>query len=161
MAPRGKAAIVTIVVCGLAACSGGPEVVLDTPTGVTPIYTPQPQQAMPGGLIAPPPGMTPTAPMEMVSRSGSYTGTAIPLETGGGICINTLTVSNFHVRGNAVRFGRFRGTIDANNGLQMVNGNQWIIGQFEGATFHGQFDVPRGWNAPACTYMLTLQRTGA
>lgn len=49
--------------------------------------------------------------------------------------------------------------IDANNGLQMVNGNQWIIGQFEGATFHGQLDVPRGWNAPGCTYMLTLQRT--
>jgi len=132
-------------------------VVLDTPAGVAPIYTPQ--SAMAGGLIAPPPGTTPPVPMEKVSRSGSYTGTAFPLETGRGICVNTLTVSNFNVRGNAVRFGRFRGAIDANDGLQMVNGNQWIIGQFEGATFHGQLDAPRGWNAPGCTYLLTLQRT--
>ena len=159
MTSRGNAAIIPLVLLGMAACSGAPNVVFDTPTGVTPIYTPQPQSAMPGGAIAPPPGITPPVPMEMVSRSGSYTGTAFPLETGGGLCINTLTVSNFNVRGNAVRFGRFRGNIDANNGLQMVNGNQWIIGQFEGATFHGQMDVPRGWNAPSCTYMLTLQRT--
>ena len=82
-------------------------VVLDTPAGVAPIYTPQ--SAMAGGLIAPPPGTTPPVPMEKVSRSGSYTGTAFPLETGRGICVNTLTVSNFNVRGNAVRFGRFRG----------------------------------------------------
>lgn len=159
MTPRGNAVIVPFVLLGLAACSGAPQVVLDTPTGITPIYTPQP--AMPGGLIAPPPSTTPPVPTEMVSRSGWYNGTAFPLETGGGLCINTLTVSNFHVRGNGVQFGRFRGTIDANNGLQMVNGNQWIIGQFEGATFHGQLDVPRGWNAPGCTYMLTLQRTGS
>lgn len=147
-----------LLLLGMTACSHAPDVLLDTPTGVTPIYTPTPQAAMPGGLIAPPPGMTPP-PTQMVSRTGSYTGTAFPLETGGGLCISTLTVSNFRVRGNAVRFGGFRGRIDANNGLQMVYGNRWIIGQFEGATFHGQLDVPGSFGAPGCTYMLTLQRT--
>jgi hypothetical protein len=159
MTPRTSAAFLPLVLLGVAACSGGPEVLVDTPTGVTPIYTPQP--AMPGGVMTPPPGMTPPAPTQMVSRNGAYTGTAFPLETGGGLCISTLTVSNFRVSGNAVRFGRFRGRIDSDNGLQMVNGDQWIIGQFEGSTFHGQFDVPGSFGAPGCTYMLTLQRTGS
>jgi hypothetical protein len=96
----------------------------------------------------------------MVNRTGSYAGTAVPLETGGGLCIQTEKVGNFHVRGNSVRYGRFRGRIDANNGLQMVNGNQWIIGQFEGATFHGQLDLPGGFNNPGCTFMLSLERVG-
>jgi hypothetical protein len=146
----------------MAACSGGPDVLLDTLTGVTPIYTPTPQAAMPGGMIAPPPGMEPTPPpaAQMGSRNGSYTGTAFPLETGGGLCISTLTVSNFHVQGNAVRFGGFRGRIDADDGLQMVYGSRWIIGQFEGSTFHGQLDVPGSFGAPGCTYMLNLQRGG-
>ncbi len=154
-------ALLPLLLLGMSACSGPPDVLLDTPTGVTPIYTPTPQAAMPGGSIAPPPGMMPppsSAPTG--SRNGSYTGTAFPLETGGGLCINTLTVSNFRVNGNAVRFGGFRGRIDANDGLQMVYGNRWIIGQFEGPTFHGQLDVPGSFGAPGCTYMLNLQRTG-
>jgi hypothetical protein len=156
-------AVVSIWVAGCAGNSGlqMPEVVLDTPTGVTPIYTPVP--ATPGGLAAPPPGLEPTAAAASRStdRSGSYTGTAQPLETGGGLCLETEKVSGFHVRGNSVRFGGFRGTIAADGGLQMVYGRQWIIGQFEGATFHGQFDVPGSFGAPECTFLLSLQRTGS
>jgi hypothetical protein len=96
----------------------------------------------------------------MTDRSGKYAGTAVPLDTGGGICLQTQQVGNFFVRGNSVRYGRFRGTIDANNGLQMVNGNQWIIGQFEGATFHGQLSLTGGFNFSGCTYMFSLQRVG-
>ena len=58
--------------------------------------------------------------------------------------MQTRKVGNFFVRGNSVRYERFRGRIDANNGLQMINGNQYIIGQFEGATFHGQLNLPGG-----------------
>jgi hypothetical protein len=141
----------------LVGCSGAPPVVLDTPTGMTPIYTPP--SAAPGGGIGPPPGMQATspAPGQAVDRSGNYSGTAVPLNTAGGLCVTSHKVINFRVRGNVARFGRFRGTIDANDGLQMVSGGQWIIGQFDGATFHGQVDFP---GFPGCTYMLSLQRVG-
>src|SRR5262245_15170865 len=107
----------------LAACSGGgPTVLLDTPTGVTPIYTPSP--AMPGGLAAPPPGMANSLPppTQSVNRNGTYAGTAVPLDTGGGICLSNQQVGNFRVRGTAVRYGGFRGRIQPDGGLQMVYG---------------------------------------
>jgi hypothetical protein len=158
------------ILCSLLlGCSGNngwqpPTVVVDTPTGVTPIYSPAP--VMPGDIAGPPPGLEnsalpqPTQPTQPVSRDGSYVGTAEPLQTGGGLCIETRPVSGFRVRGNSVRFGRFRGSIDANNGLQMVYGQDWVIGQFEGATFHGQFDINGNFGAPDCTYLLNLRRAG-
>jgi hypothetical protein len=145
----------------LAACSGGLTVVLDTPTGVTPIYTPSP--AAPGGFPPPPPGLdvpaapVPTSPAE---RNGNYAGTAVPLNTGGGLCISNQQVGNFRVRGNSVRYGGFRGRIDPEGGLQMVYGQDWIIGQFEGATFHGQLDLNSYFGTQGCTYMLSLARVG-
>lgn len=152
----------TAAVCGLflAGCSGGgPAVLVDTPAGVTPIYAPSP--AMPGGLAAPPPGLANSlpSPTQSVNRNGNYAGTAVPLDTGGGICLSDQQVGNFRVRGNAVRYGGFRGHIEPDGGLQMVFGQDWIIGQFEGATFHGQLDLNGRFNQPSCTYMLSLQRT--
>jgi hypothetical protein len=156
-----KPATSGVVCLVLVACSGAPSVVLDTPTGPTPIYSPSP--AMPGGGIAPPPGMQGSLPppTQSINRSGNYAGTAVPLDTGGGICMQTQKVGNFFVRGNSVRYGRFRGRIDANDGVQMVSGNQWIIGQFDGATFHGQLDLPGNFNFSGCTYMLSLERVGS
>jgi hypothetical protein len=149
----------------LLGCSGGngpqlPTVVLATPTGVVPVYSPPP--AMPGGVIGPPANLenTPPVPAQQVDRNGNYTGTAEPLDTGGGLCVTTRKVGNFRVHGNRVRYGGFRGTIDANNGLQMVSGTNWIIGQFEGATFHGQLDLMGRFGSPGCSYMFNLQRTG-
>lgn len=144
----------------LAACSGAPTVLVDTPTGVTPIYTPSP--AMPGGLAGPPPGLenSPPPPPQSVHRNGSYAGTAVPLDTGGGLCIDSRQVGNFTVRGNSVRYGGFRGRIEPDGGLQMAYGQDWIIGQFEGATFHGQLDLNGRFGAPGCTYMLNLARVG-
>jgi hypothetical protein len=118
---------------------------------------------MPGGAVGPPPGLegtAPSSPVQPVSRDGSYVGTAVPLDTGGGLCITTHQVSGFHVQGNSVRFGGFRGTIDANNGLQMVSRRDWIVGQFDGDTFRGQMDVTGRLDAPGCTFMMTLQRAG-
>jgi hypothetical protein len=140
-------------------CSGPPTVLLDTPTGVVPLNAPAP--VMPGGLAAPPPGLEPSSPLpaEGVGRDGSYTGTATVLDTGGGLCRETLKVSGFVVRGTSARFGGFRGTIAADNGLQMVYGRDWIVGQFEGATFHGQLEILGRFGSPGCTYMLNLERS--
>ena len=73
----------------------------------------------------------------------------------GNMCQETVPVVGFRVSGNRVRFGRFHGTIDSNDGLQMVSNQQWIVGQFEGATFHGQVTF---WTreGPGCTYVLSL-----
>jgi hypothetical protein len=148
----------------LAGCTGhGPQVVLDTPTGPTTLYSPAPE--VPG--VPPPPGMGMPSlqqggppPPPPGPRSGTYAGVAEPLDTGGGICIRNRQVGGFHVHGNAVRYGQFRGTIGPDNGLQMVSGQTWIYGQFEGPTFRGQLDIPAAFNNLGCTYMLTLNRVG-
>jgi hypothetical protein len=140
----------------LSSCSGqAPNVTVNAPTGVTATAGAQSpgllgasQTALRGGSLPPSPA----------NRSGSYAGTATPIETGGGLCLETQKVSNFIVRGNSVHFGGFRGTIAPDNGLQMIYGRQWIVGQFEGPTFHGQFDIPGTFGAPECSYMLNLER---
>ena len=160
----------------LFACSGGPTVELDTPSGLVPLNAPAP--AMPGGLAAPPPGLEssslpgsppgslpgppPGSPIAARggTRDGSYTGTAAVLDTGGGLCTDPREVTGFVVRGNSARFGGFRGSITSNGGLQMFYGQDWITGQFEGATFQGRLNVMGRFGAPGCSYMLTLARTG-
>ena len=151
------------VACALlAGCSGSqfPTVEVDTPTGVTPIYTP-PGPVMPGGQAPPPPGLEAplAAPAQPVQRSGDYEGTLVPLDSGGGACVNTIRIEGFHVRGNEVRFGEYRGTIDANGGLQMPFRDSWIMGQFEGASFHGQYDPPGSFGM-GCSFTMSLQRVG-
>ena len=139
----------------LASCAGGPpSVTINTAAGQTPIYTPAARQ--PSGQLSAPPTSRPA------DRSGTYAGNAVPLDTGGGLCITNQKVSGFTVRGKSVRYGSYRGTIDANDGVQMVAGQNWIIGQFEGPVFSGQLDTTergRGM-ARGCSYLLTLQRVG-
>jgi hypothetical protein len=65
------------------------------------------------------------------------------------------------VRGNAVQWGRFSGTIAPDGGLQMVVGETWVTGYFAGDTFHGQIAFQGRFGAPGCSYMMTLQRSGA
>jgi len=132
---------------------------IDTPTGAVSLNAPTP--AMPGGSVPPPPGMgvASASPGQRVGREGNYSGRAIVLNSGGGQCRGTFTMTNFRVSGNSARFGGFRGTIDAEGGLQMVYGQDWIIGQFEGATFHGQIDL-WGRIGPSCSYMINLDRVG-
>ena len=147
-------------------CSA-PTVMFDTPTGPTTIYSPSPSPSMPGGLVGPPPGLdaqlaaaTPTVANPAIDRSGTYAGNAVPLDTGGGTCLQDQPVSDFRVRGNSVHFGGYRGTIAPDGSLQMVYGQTWIIGRFEGATFHGQVDMNSGFGNPMCTFMMSLQRVG-
>lgn len=146
----------------LAGCSGGlPSVTLNTGAGQTPIYTPSAQSA--GGLAAPPQIAQSAAPAAamVTDRSGTYAGTAVPLDTGGGMCIKNRKVSGFTVHGKSVRFGSFRGTIDANEGVQMFAGQHWIVGQFEGPIFYGQLNMTESrFGARGCSYIINLERVG-
>jgi hypothetical protein len=142
----------------LVGCSGSPSVASNTPAAAPP-------PSAPSATIPPGP-----VPAQTADRSGTYAGMAQPMNTAGGTCTRPLQVNGFRVSGNSVRFGAFRGTIDSAGGLQMANGGQWIVGQFEGATFNGQFTFPpqnqrRGRTSgpssgPGCSFALNLDRTG-
>jgi hypothetical protein len=163
VARLGKLSLAGLSALMLAGCSGqAPKVMLATPNGPVTLNAPA-SSAPQGGLATPPPGLEQPAPMPApsVSRSGTYTGTATLLASNGYMCRNSVKVSGFHVNGNAVQFGGFRGTIQSDGGLQMVNRNQWIVGQFEGATFSGQISFSSNRLGPGCAYVLNLQRTSA
>lgn len=153
-------ACLMLLACTVQTGLPGPNVVLNTPTGPVAVNSPAP--GPPGGGLAVPPGLQPAppAPAQPVSRDGTYAGSMEALSTAGGVCSNQIKVTGFRVRGSAVRFGSFRGTIASDGGLQMVFGGTWIIGQFEGATFHGQVQGASGRGGPGCSYILTLDRTG-
>jgi hypothetical protein len=139
-----------------------PTVILSTPTGSVPLYTPAQSPAGPGSNLIVPPGLdaaSPPPPVPSGNRNGTYSGRAEVLTTNGGLC-NSMNVSNFKVHGNSVRFGGFRGTIAPDGGLQMVFGGTWIIGQFEGDTFRGQVDFRGRRDTPGCVFVLALDRTG-
>jgi hypothetical protein len=141
--------------------SQAPRVMLDTPNGPVMLGgQAQGGSAVAGSDLAMPPagldGMVPS-PSRPASRSGTYAGAADVLSTGGGACLENRRVTNFRVRGDAVQFGEFNGTIGTDGGLQMVFRNIWITGQFRGETFRGQLAENGGIG---CTYVLALERVG-
>ena len=160
MAPVHLAASVAVVGLMLSGCSGPPNVYALTPNGPVSLYTPSP--TMPGGQVGPPPGLgSPPVPTPQPGDiNGTYTGAATLFATAGNLCRETLKIVGFRVYNGRVRFGRYRGRIDSDGGLQMVSDNQWIIGQFEGATFHGQVTFQNNFTY-GCTYLINLQRTSA
>jgi hypothetical protein len=141
--------------------SGPPTVIRSTPFGSQVVGGGQPVVQPGGNLAAPPAGLEPNRPPAAAGgdRSGIYGGIAVPLNTGGGVCIANQTISGFKVDGNSVRWGRFRGTIAADNGLQMVNGNTSVFGQFVGDRFEGQISTTRRVSGPGCSFMMSLERT--
>jgi hypothetical protein len=171
-----KAARLTIGVANvvlLLACSGNgpqmPSVTLTSGPVVIPVYVPpsrqQSVQPMSRGTIGPAPGMEPAlpTPAQAAGRSGTYAGVMEPLSTAGGDtnCVNIVQIAGWYVYGNRVRFGQFHGTIDADDSLQMVYGRDWITGQFDGATFHGQLiDYGTGNTLPGCSFMISVKRVG-
>jgi len=140
---------------------GPPTVIRSTPFGSTVI---SPGGAMAGsGTAAPPanldPDMPGTLPALAGGRDGIYSGLAVPLDTGGGVCITTQPIDRFQVSGDRVQWGLFRGRIRG-AGLQMVNGNTWVFGQFDGNRFNGQITMYGRRQTPGCTFRLTLAKTG-
>jgi hypothetical protein len=114
----------------------------------------------PSNLVPPPAGSPLPVPGAAADHSGNYSGVADVLSSGGGQCWYNHEVTNFRVNGNRVRFGGFRGTIDANGGVQMVRGNTWITGQFSGSQFTGTLTYTPMFNDTfGCSYRLVLDRT--
>ena len=139
--------LLTVGCTAISRDGGPPALIYSTPFGSSQIYP-----------SVPPPVQTP--PVTPAERSGTYSGTAVPLDTAGGRCISNKAVRGFRVRGNKVRWGGFRGTIAPDNGLQMIYGRTWVIGQFVGQTFQGQISTDTGIRGPGCSFVMTLERTG-
>ena len=147
----------------LQGCAGSdwqrPTVIAASAMGAKTIYPPAAERDV---LPAPPPGLANTPPPagQPAGRDGAYAGTADPFVTDGGLCGQTLRIEGFQVVGDRVRFDRFHGRIDREDGLQMAYGNEWLIGQFYGATFHGQLMTYAVHGRPACSFIISLERVG-
>ena len=127
-----------------------------------PLYTPGHVIPMTQAPTAPS-DTTPTAatPAQTGPRDGYYRGTSSVMFSGGGRCMGTQQVSGFRVHGDRVDFNGFHGRIDANNGVQMHHGLDWLVGQFEGSVFVGQLEIGKWSSKPSCVYMLRLERHAA
>ena len=156
-----------VVLAAAAACTtiippgGPPTVIRSTPFGSTIVSQ---GGALGGGGLSTPPGnldpdMPGTLPALEGGRDGIYSGVAVPLDTGGGICITNQPIDGFRVAGDRVQWGQFRGRIRG-DGLQMVQGNTWVFGQFDGNRFNGQITMSGRRMTPGCTFMLALAKTG-
>ncbi|MFL5283586.1 MAG: hypothetical protein ACJ8AW_21995 [Rhodopila sp.] len=117
-----------------------------------------------GGSVTPPANLE-TEPVTETpalggGRSGVYSGVITPLDTAGGLCTNSQPVANFRVSGRSVRWQQFRGQI-VGTGLQMQQGNDWLIGEFEdGNRFSGQVGAYGRNQPPGCTWRIRLSKTG-
>lgn len=86
---------------------------------------------------------------------GHYSGEMFLSRNPGGRCDPRVPVTGMTVANNHVRFGRFGGgAIDPGGTVQMVEGNAWITGRFDGRQFIGDFVPPM----PACAYRMVLNR---
>jgi hypothetical protein len=161
---RGLAACLVVAVtsgCTMVIPPGGPPTVIqNTPFGSSVVSQ---GGQLGGSLAAPPSNLDPdlpgTLPAMTGPRDGIYSGVAVPLNTGGGVCITNQPIDGFRVTGDQVRWGQFRGRIRG-DALQMVQGNTWVFGQFEGNRFNGQITMSGRFQSPGCTFMLTLAKTG-
>ena len=135
-----------------------PEVMLNTPLrGAVPVdvsgLPPAPPSA--GGLAVPP-GLMPSSAPQQPGAGGDYAGTAEVLDSDGGLC-GPHAVSGFHVSGDQVHWGGYRGRIDADGSIQIPYGRgwsrSWLTGQFDGPAFNGTLSMG------SCSYMMRLART--
>ena len=94
----------------------------------------------------------PAAAGPVTPRQGSYRGAASVRSNPGGQC-RAMTISNWTVRGDQVRFGAFRGTIQPDGSLNMQAGQSYIRGRFSARGFTGTFWRP----GPHCTFTLALR----
>jgi len=125
-----------------------------------PLEQPQPpsdiRSPSAGGTLATNPDRSRPAPTQG-SLDGVYSGSAVPVNTGGGICIRKERISDFRVEGDSARWRAFRGRI-RNNSLRMAHGNTWITGQFTDGRFNGQIIRSGRFGDPGCTFAVTLDR---
>jgi hypothetical protein len=148
----------------LGGCAGSdwqpPTVIAASTMGAKTIYPRDAARPAADVLPMPPAGSATAAPpaSSPAGHDGVYAGWADPLATDGGLCMQTRRIEGFRVLGDRVSYGQFRGRIDSENGLQMAGGNDWLIGQFDGTTFHGQLLTYFTQSRPGCSFVLRLER---
>ena len=95
------------------------------------------------------------------TRDGVYVGTADVLVNGGYRCRTPMSISNFRVDGDTVRFGGFRGTIAADGSVpQTVFRGMWFTGRFDGPNFVGHVNAFDDSTTllNACTFAISVTR---
>jgi hypothetical protein len=144
-----KARWLALAVAGaaLVACTQ----VYTTPPGGGPLEHAATYTTLPWFGTVPLPRPAPTSPW---GHDGAYAGTAQALNSAGAQCPEFRHAGNFRVRGRAVTFGPFSGTIGSEGGLRMIYGQDTIVGHFESGTFRGVIDL----QVPPCTYAMRLTR---
>jgi hypothetical protein len=85
-----------------------------------------------------PPAAFPSAPG---SRDGVYVGTADVVVNGDFMCPQHMSITNFRVEGDAIRFGGFHGTIVDGAVASTPFRGMWLTGRFEGPKFVGHIDA--------------------
>jgi hypothetical protein len=126
----------------------------------TPFHTPSGVLSQTVSPTAPSVPASAVPPTQAARHDGRYSGTSTVISSGGGRCLGTQKIVGFDVRGNLAQWAGFRGTIDSNGGVQMHQGFEWLVGQFEEARFVGQLDIGRWSSQSRCVYMFVLDRSG-
>jgi hypothetical protein len=133
---------------------GPAQVVLQTPGGFYPLYSPPETPAVEPNLAAPPGGFG-VQPVGGRLVDGTYSGTAQILQNDNGACPFQFDMTNMHLEAGQVRFARFRGKVGPDGGVRMPDGaTNWITGQFAGTHFSGFY------SNRFCAYSLSLDRVG-
>ena len=89
---------------------------------------------------------------------GIYTGSAV--EANGQVtCPTPLSVSNFRVEGNTLRFGGFSGSIARDGTVLLPFDGAWLTGRLVGETFSGTIETASRVGLPRdCTYRIAVRR---
>jgi hypothetical protein len=170
MKPYPRLAALAALSVGVAGCDatftqqpgggfGPPQVVVDTPDGDFPLYSPPNIPASSPDLSAPPGWYASNpAPLPLPGggwQSGTYDGTASLLENDFGECAFRFAMTNMHVNAGYLRFATFHGRIGPDGGVRIAGGDlSWITGHFSGGHFNGIY------SNRYCTYSLSLDRVG-
>jgi hypothetical protein len=99
------------------------------------------------------------APAPANGRDGVYTGSAT--EANGQVtCPTPLSVSNFRVEGDTLRFGGFDGHIASDGTVTLPFSGAWLTGRFDGQTFSGHVETTNSIALPRdCSYRVAVQRS--
>ena len=107
---------------------------------------------------------SPVPPGPPGSADGLYAG-AVDLIVGTA-CPQTMTISNFRVTGNEVRFGGFRGPVSPDGSVSLSYAGMLLNGRFQGDGFTGRIDTDNDLLIYArpltdCLYTITVRRAAA
>jgi hypothetical protein len=97
------------------------------------------------------PAWPPTGPY---GHEGLYAGEMQVLNSAGARCAQFHRTEGFRVSGRSVAYGAFRGRITDNGSLQMIYGQNWVVGQFGPGLFRGTIT----YQVPPCRYAMLLRR---